>query len=109
MDCSNFLSSGMSGRHSRFRVEGFVIASRTLFSPNGMCGHRNYRTPPLPKRRLLERAQLARVQRLAPRLQELDGGKPDLEVLRHGRLVERVGGAGQLDLAMQRLVRNAEQ
>ena len=64
---------------------------------------------PLAKRRLLERAQLARVQRLAPRLQQLDRCEADLQMLRDGGLVERVGGARQLDLAVQRLVGDAQQ
>lgn len=49
------------------------------------------------------------MQAFAPVLKLLDGGEADAEMFAHGTLVEGIRGAGQFDLAMQRLVGNAEQ
>src|SRR6476660_6510852 len=61
------------------------------------------------ERRLVEGAQLARMQRLPAHAQEIERLEADLEVLSHRALVEGVGGARQLDLAVQRLVGDAQQ
>ena len=61
------------------------------------------------KWRFFKRTQLSGVERLALALQELDGGKTDLKVLRNRRLIKGVGGSWQLDFTMQWLVRYAEQ
>jgi len=58
----------------------------------------------LPKRRLVEGAQLAAVQARAFLAQVAHGGDADLQVRGYGFLVEGVRLLGQLDLAMQRLV-----
>ena len=61
-----------------------------------------------PERRLVEAPELARMQRrrrwLCSRPMR---GDADLQVLADRALVEGVGGAGQLDLAVQRLVGDA--
>jgi uncharacterized protein len=67
------------------------------------------RVPVSPERRLIKGAQLARMDARAGLLQQGDRLDADLEVLVHGPLVEGVGRARQLDLAMQRLVGDAEQ
>src|SRR6476620_2766330 len=59
------------------------------------------------ERRLVEGAQLARMQRLTAHAQEIERLEADLEVLSHRTFVEGVGGARQLDLAVQRLVGDA--
>src|SRR5687768_12854129 len=63
----------------------------------------------LAERRLVEAAQLARMQGRALLAQDVDGRQADLQVLADRALVEGVRLAGQLDLAVQRLVRDAEQ
>src|SRR5688572_2505937 len=57
--------------------------------------------PVSTERRLVEAAQLARVQRVAPRAQEVKGLEADFQMLCDGALVEGIGCAGQLDLAVQ--------
>ena len=63
----------------------------------------------LPERRFVEAAQLARVQRTELAAQNVERGQPDAEVFAERALVERAGAAGQLDLAVQRLVGDAQQ
>ena len=60
-----------------------------------------------PERRLVEAPELARMQRVVGALQEAYCRDADLQMLGDRALVEGVGGAGQLDLAMQRLVGHA--
>src|SRR5579872_3598724 len=62
-----------------------------------------------PEWRLVEAPELARVERIVLTLQEADRGDADLQMFGDGPLVEGVRGAGKLDLAVQRLVRDAEQ
>ena len=82
-----------------------------LLRPHGL--HRNAAGagPPadLPERRLVEAAQFARMKRGEFAAHAVERCEADLQVLAHRALVEGVGGAGQLDLAVQRLVGNAEQ
>src|SRR5690606_11048100 len=66
-------------------------------------------TRTLTERGFVEAAQLARVQRLHLIAQQIQGRQADAQVLVHRSLIEGVGGAGQLDLAVQRLVRYAQQ
>src|SRR5690606_16299132 len=63
----------------------------------------------LTERRLVEAPQLARVQRVELATQQIQGGDADLKMLGHGSLVEGIGRTGQLDLAMQGLVRDTQQ
>src|ERR1043165_1712020 len=64
----------------------------------------------LLKRDLGEAAQLARMQALRfLQLETFERPDPDLEVLADALAVELAGHAGELDLAMQRLVGNAKQ
>ncbi len=49
------------------------------------------------------------MQRIAPLLQQIEGGEANVEMLSHGRLIERVGRTGQFDLAVQRFIGDAEQ
>ena len=57
-----------------------------------------------------EAPQLAAVQLLRPLLpQQFDRAHADAQMLIHALAVELVGHAGQLDLAVQRLVAHAEQ
>src|SRR6185437_2066750 len=58
----------------------------------------------LPERRLVEAAELARVQRAQLAAQEVDRLEADAQVLGDRTLVEARGSAGQLDLAVQWLV-----
>src|SRR5438477_358140 len=62
-----------------------------------------------PEGRLVERAQLARMQALAAMPQDLERREADLEMLADRAVVEARCGARQLDLAVQRLVGDAEQ
>src|SRR5262245_29512958 len=62
-----------------------------------------------PEGRLVEAAQLARVQRVASRAQKVKSLEADIQMLCDGALVKGIGGAGQLDLAVQRLVGHAQQ
>src|SRR5215813_12776043 len=100
--------------HSKHRSgTGFFIWPPPL-SINGESGKngengRNRCGRPLPERRLVEAAELARVQRAQLAAQEVDRLEADAQVLAHRALVEARGGAGQLDLAVQRLVGNTEQ
>src|SRR5580765_6178171 len=64
---------------------------------------------PLPERWLVEAAELAGVEAGPLLAQEVHGRHADLQVLADGAVVEGVGLAGQLDLAVQRLVGNAQQ
>ena len=59
--------------------------------------------------RLVEGAKFARMQRVAALAQQIERSETDLEMLGHRTLVEGVGGARQLDLAVKGLVRHAEQ
>src|SRR5215467_15222415 len=61
------------------------------------------------ERRLVKRAQLARMQGVAALAQEIERRQTDLEVLGHRPLVEGIGGPRQLDLAVQWLVGHAQQ
>src|SRR5262245_27929312 len=63
----------------------------------------------LPKRRLVEGAQLARMQGILPLAQEVERLQSDLEMLRDRAFIEGIGRARQLDLAVQRFVGDAEQ
>src|SRR5262245_45506774 len=65
--------------------------------------------PQSPERRLVETSELARMQRVAARAQEIERLQADLQMLGDGALVKGIGGAGQLDLAVERLVRYAQQ
>src|SRR5271157_914222 len=57
----------------------------------------------------VEGAQLARMQGIAAFLEQVESGKPDLQMLGNRGLVERARRPRQLDLAMQRLIGNAKQ
>src|SRR3954465_10242429 len=61
------------------------------------------------KRRLVEAAQLARVQAVDLALEDVDCGQTDPEMLADRAFVKSDRRAGQLDLAMQRLVGHAQQ
>src|SRR5690606_36941824 len=63
----------------------------------------------LSERRLVEGAQLARVQARALGPQQLHRLNADLQMLGDRAFVETVGLSRQLDLAVQRLVRHAQQ
>ena len=54
-------------------------------------------------------SELAAVERVALELQQRDGLDPDAQMLADRPLVEGVGLAGQLKLAVERLVRHAQQ
>src|SRR3954470_10190769 len=62
-----------------------------------------------PEWRFVEATQLARVQGRALAAQDVERGKSNLQVLTDGPLIKSAGRARQLDLAMQRLVRDAKQ
>src|SRR4051812_41610977 len=59
--------------------------------------------------RLVEGPELAAVELVARQLELVDRGDADAQMLGDGAFVEAVGLARQLDLAMDRLVRDAEQ
>src|SRR6266481_32042 len=63
----------------------------------------------LSKRRLVEAAELARMQRTQFAAQQAQRLQADAQVLADRPPIEARGRAGQLDLAMQRLVGDAEQ
>jgi F-type H+-transporting ATPase subunit epsilon len=63
----------------------------------------------LPKRHLVERPQLAGVQRCTLLAQQVGGGQTDAQMLVGGALVEGIRLARQLDLAVQWLVLYAQQ
>jgi len=49
------------------------------------------------------------VQRIPPFAQKIERLEPDFQMLRDGRFVKGIRCPRKLDLAMQRLVRNAKQ
>src|SRR6478752_5207761 len=61
------------------------------------------------ERRLVEGSQLSRMEAVAPLFEKVESGEPDLQMLSDRRLVESACRARQLDLAMERLIRDAEQ
>src|SRR5215203_1753049 len=61
------------------------------------------------ERGLVEAAELARMERRALAAQDIQRREADHQVLADGAFVEGVGGPGQLNLAVQRLVGDAEQ
>src|SRR3569623_2170865 len=92
----------------------FFVWPPSRLSINGETGKngengRKRRGAALPERRLVEAPELARVQRAQLAAQQVDRLEADAQVLAHRALVEARGGAGQLDLAVQRLVGDAQQ
>src|SRR5450755_4794963 len=98
-----------------------LAMSRAQVKMRGLCRHRRFRfnraTPPcalahaypLLERDLREAAQLPAVQLIdAGRAQQLDGAHADAQVLVDALAIEVIGHAGQLDLAMQGIVADAE-
>ena len=63
----------------------------------------------LPKRRLVEAAQFARVERLAFLLEHAERFDADPQMLADRSFVKGIGLAGQLHLAVQGLVGNAQE
>ena len=114
---NNYLASGGDGL-SAF-TQGTDITDKGIIDLDALVAWiAPGRTPPKPdrirfaslaQRRLVEAAQLARVQALAFAAQEAERLDADPEVLADRALVEVVGLPGQLELAVDRLVRHAEQ
>src|SRR5258708_29364341 len=74
------------------------------------CGFICSRRSTSSKRRIVEAAELARVQaRFAALAQDAQRLEPDRQVLADPLAIEGVRHAAQLDLAVQRLVRDAQQ
>src|SRR5690348_12746453 len=74
---------------------------------HGWVAHRSKVEERLAERRFVEAAQLTGVQPAAFLAQQVDGGQADLQMLADGALIKGVRLARQLDLTVQRLVRDA--
>ena len=101
---------GRRGRSDRQKAPRFHAGRRAVIEGLGAARRKRARFPrgnrgaSSTERRLVETPQLARVQRVELAAQQVEGGDADPQVLVHRALVEGVGRAGQLNLAVQRLV-----
>src|SRR5438105_1905088 len=62
-----------------------------------------------PERRLIEAPELARMELGQLAAEQLDGSEADHQMLADGAVIEGIGGTRQFDLAVKRLVGNAQQ
>ena len=115
---NNFLASGGDGysvltqghrrvrRGPRSRCAGSMAGDQ----PGGADGRPHPQPHPgLAERRLVEAPELAAVKRIALALEHAERLDSDPQVLADRPVVESVGLAGQLELAVERLVRHAQQ